>query len=174
MLIAQSLGVPTPDPIAFLEKRRLGLVTCSGLVQQNLEGYSDLFALGHSGTLKKTQVLDLAATVLCRLFDVGANHVDLRDENIMVDLTTGDWRVIDWQYSSFVAPRAPMLLEYLVAYFIRLAPADWQVTMAAEWVPKVHAQSGHSDPFDVFTARVMALVGVRTRVRHRLNLRAVM
>ena len=92
----------------------------------------------------------------------------------MVDLTTGDWRVIDWQYSSFVAPRSPMLLEYLVAYFIRLAPADWQVTMAAEWVPKVHAQSGHSDPFDVFTARVMALVGVRTRVRHRLNLRAVM
>lgn len=174
MLIAQRLGVPVPDPIAFLEKRRFGLVTCSGLVQQSLEGHSDLLELGQSGALTKTQVLDHAATVLCHLFDAGANHIDLRDENIMVDLNTGDWRVIDWQYASFVAPRARMLLEYLVAYFIRLAPTDWQAAMRADWVPLVHEQSGHSDPTDIFTTRVTALADVRTRVKHRLALRAVM
>ena len=173
MRIAANRGVPTPAPIAFLEKRKRGLVSCSGLIQQDFAEHTDLLALARSDAETYTKVMDIASTALCLVFDMGANHIDLRDENIMINLATGDWRIIDWQYASFVAPRAPWLLEYLIAYFIRLAPEKWRAQMLSGWVRDMHTQSNHSTAFELFEKRVKALARRRVKVRHRLALRPV-
>lgn len=173
MQTVAKLGVPTPTAIAFLEKRKRGLVSCSVIIQQDLNGYTDLLALAQSDNTNYASVMDCASDVLCMMFDKGVNHVDLRDENIMIDTETGDWRVIDWQYASITTPRAEWLLEYLVAYYIRLSPTAWRPRLMSEWVSEIYARSEHATPFKVFEARVAALVAQKSKVKSRLTLRPV-
>lgn len=171
---AKELGVSVPEPLCFIEKRRKGLVCCSGIVQQCLESYADLRSLYHAGHLTYVQVARYATPVLLEMFERGANHIDLRDENIMLDQKTGALKIIDWQYASFTAPRAPWLLEYLTAYFIRLAPEAYHAELAADWLPTVaeHARLTAHDA-EQFIARTRALLPNRAKVKQRLALTPV-
>lgn len=171
---AKELGVSVPEPLCFIEKRRKGLVCCSGIVQQCLDSYADLRGLYHAGHVTYVQVARYATPVLIEMFERGANHIDLRDENIMLDRQTGVLKIIDWQYANFTAPRAPWLLEYLTAYFIRLAPETYRAELAADWLPTV-AEHAHLTPqeTDQFIARTRALLPNRAKVKQRLALTAV-
>lgn len=171
---ARELGVSVPEPLCFIEKRRMGLVCCSGIVQQCLDGYTDLRSLYHADQLSYVQVARYATPVLIDMFERGTNHIDLRDENIMLDQKTGMLKIIDWQYANFVPPRAPWLLEYLTAYFIRLAPETYRTELAADWLPTVaeHAKLTAQEA-DLYVARTRALLPNRAKVKQRLALTAV-
>lgn len=173
MCMARDRGVPVPDPIAFLETRRAGLVRCSGLIQQDLAGHVDLLTLSKDAGLPYLEVARHATRALKMLFDAGVNHIDLRDENIMVAPDSGDLQIIDWQYARFGPAREPWLLEYLTAYFIRLAPEEERDMLNRDWVPQVHAECAHPDKPATFKARVAALVGRRAKVAQRMALRPV-
>lgn len=173
-LEAQARGVQVPAALAFLEKRDFGLVSCSGIIQQSLEGYTDLLALHKQADLTYQQVADHAAPVLIEMFERGANHIDLRDENIMLNPDTGDKRVIDWQYARFVEKRAPWLLEYLTAYFIRLAPPQHRDALQTDWLPGVATLAGlTATEIPAFRQRTAVLIGKRAKVKQRLALTSV-
>ena len=171
---AQNRGVSVPQPLCFIEKRRMGLVCCSGIIQQSLDNYSDLRSLYDGGHLSYIQAARHAAPVIAKMFDRGVNHIDLRDENIMLNRKTGIAKVIDWQYARFVDQRAEWLLEYLAAYFIRLAPETYRAELASNWLPLVAEYADVSGfKLDLFMDRTRALLRNRARVVQRLALKEV-
>jgi len=172
-LHAEDVGVAVPSPLAFLEKRAFSLVNCSGLVLECLDGYSDLLSLYQAGLLDYKSVSEHAAGVILKLYALGVNHIDLRDENMMLNTETGDLRVIDWQYATFLPSRAPWLLEYLSAYFIHLAPENERDDLRSNWLPALHDRSGCAESFPTFQSRLAALDQNHPRVRQRLALRPV-
>ncbi|WP_299964962.1 lipopolysaccharide kinase InaA family protein [uncultured Roseobacter sp.] len=173
MIEAQKMGLPTPDAIAFLEKRKTGLVNCSGLIQQSLTDHTDLLRLYRDGAMRYDEVARLGQETILRFYNAGVNHCDLRDENIMLNPETGDLRVIDWQYAVFMEPRAPWLLEHLAAFFIRLAPDEEHATLLEGWLADLHSKGGHPEPLPLFRARVTALIAAHTRMRNRLVLQPI-
>lgn len=166
---AHERALPVPRLIAFLEKRRMGLVECSGLIQESLDGSADLLWHYKDG-LGYDRIADVATQVLKAFYDAGANHIDLRDENIMLDTDRNVRHVIDWQYAAWVPPRAAWLLEYLVAYFIAQAPAGERDMLLRDWVPAVHGACQHAVALDSFSKRVIALIEAKPRVKQRLVL----
>ena len=173
-LQARERGVSVPAPMCFIEKRRMGLVTCSGIVQQCLDSCVDLGALYRAGDLSYAEVAQHAAPVLVEMFQRGVNHIDLRDENMMLDQKTGALSVIDWQYANFTTPQAPWLLEYLSAFFIVKAPEQYREELATDWLPSVAETAGlAATELGAFTTRTRALLRGRAKVKQRLSLRAV-
>jgi len=81
-------GVEVPRPVAFVERRLLGLVFERTMVAQYLEGYRDvevfLQALARHGAGQDTVALFLRglADAVNRLTDAGACHADLSGKNI--------------------------------------------------------------------------------------------
>lgn len=174
MIHAQRLGIPIPEPLCFIEKRRVGFVCCSGVGQTFLNGYTDLRTLYKTRQLTYFQVADYAADILVDMFDSGANHIDLRDENIMLDQSTGMLKIIDWQYANFTSPRSAWLLEYLTAYFIRLAPEKHRAMLASDWlfsVPERADLKGYQS--DAFIKRTRILLNKRASVKQRMALKKV-
>lgn len=169
-LHAEKVGVAVPKPLAFLEKRTFNLVSCSGLVLESLDGYSDLLSLYQAELLDYKSVSEHATEVILKMYALGVNHIDLRDENMMLNTETGDLRVIDWQYAAFLPSRAPWLLEYLSAYFIHLAPEIERDGLRESWLPALHARSGCTVSYPAFQRSVDALDQNRPRVRQRLAL----
>jgi hypothetical protein len=170
MQLAGGRGIPVPRAIAFLEKRRRGLVVCSGLVQENLVGSADLKALFDAGKLTQPQLIEHASVAVQTLYEAGVNHVDLRDENVMLDPSNGRWSVIDWQYASFVDPRAPWLLEYLLGYFILLSPAPWRAELLEGWTMAMHTRCGHDTDPETFRSHVAHVAQRRKSLRQRIGL----
>ena len=84
-----------------------------------------------------------------------------------------DFAVIDWQYAAFVTPRADWLLEYLAAYFIRMAPAEARAPLIADWLPALHRRADHPLAYPAFAGRVDRLLATRPSTRARLGLRPV-
>lgn len=174
MIRAQRLGIPIPEPLCFIEKRKIGLVCCSGVGQTFLNGYTDLRTLYNARQLTYFQVADYATDVLIDMFDIGANHIDLRDENIMLDQNTGMLKIIDWQYANFTIPRSAWLLEYLTAYFIRLAPEKHRAMLASDWLFSVSERANlRGYQSDAFIKRTRALLNKRASVKQRLSLKKV-
>jgi hypothetical protein len=164
---AQSAGIDTPQPIAFIEYRKFGFVRMSGLLVE----YIDDLEVWHDTTDSDVYYEQAAACIptLLDLFNKGVNHIDARDENL---LRKGSRTVvIDWQYASFVDPKAPWLLEHLTAYFIRNAPEEFRAELRLSWLKKVHEGAALDVPFETFETRVDALLNNRQSVKARLRLR---
>lgn len=170
---AQALGIPSPEPLAYVERRRFGLVIGSGLLLEDLTGHTDILRLASDIDGGYMASAMLAIPLFCKLFDTGVNHIDARDENLMIPKAATDGgaiRLIDWQYARFVAPRADWLLEYLCAYFIRLAPALEQAGLRAVWARALHDASGSVTEWDRFRRRVDKILEQKRSTRMRLNL----
>lgn len=78
-------GVPTPDPVAFLEFRRAGLVRCGYFLAEWVEGAREirfLFRELKGGTLRA--LLERLVPFLRACHDAGVLHRDLSDGNILV------------------------------------------------------------------------------------------
>ena len=174
-LAAAARGMAVPRPYAFVQRRRLGLVAGSGLLMQDLHRHRDIRALAAEGGDDATAAL-AALPALVALYALGINHVDARDENILLAPGTDparDFVVIDWQYAAFVTPRADWLLEYLAAYFIRMAPAEARAPLIADWLPALHRRADHPLAYPAFAGRVDRLLATRPSTRARLCLRPV-
>ena len=89
-----------------------------------------------------------------QLFDAGVNHIDARDENILLGGDT--WAIIDWQYANFWQPRAPMLLEHLATYFIRNAPADAHGALLEDWLSELEQAACATQPLRASVDRLLA------------------
>jgi hypothetical protein len=97
------------------------------------------------------------------------NHEDARDENIL--FTPKGWRIIDWQYARFVAPKADWLLEHLAAYYIAKAPPDARDPLQDTWLTELYNRSGIALDGDSFRSRVAKLLAGHQGTRARLALR---
>lgn len=170
---AQKHNVPVPKIYAYLEKRRFGFVTGTGIIIEWLEGQRDLKDIASHSSKGYAAAAKLGIPALVALYNAGAMHIDARDENIFLssDKSSTDFCIIDWQYASFHSPRSEWMLEHLAAYYIRNAPATECDALCGEWLQELHAQARHSTAFETFLLRVKMLMSVRQSVRARLNLR---
>lgn len=164
---ARARGIPVPHCDAFLRQRRFGFVTLSGIVIEDLGQAPD--ALQMSADVGYGAAARACIPAFCALYTAGVNHVDARDENLI--FTPRGFRVIDWQYASFVAPRAAWLLEYLAAYFIRMAPESERAALQGAWLAELHSAAGHPESLALFRRRVAALLAARPSTVARLALK---
>ena len=172
LLTARAFGMPVPRPLAFFQRRRFGLVAGSGLLLEDLRHHRSIANLADEIGSYSTAAR-YALPALIRLYCLGINHVDARDENILIarDTTDGqDFVVIDWQYANFPAARAPWLLEHLAAYFIRMAPEDAQKKLMQDWLTELHAKAEATSPITGFIDRVTGLIASRPSTKARLRL----
>lgn len=172
MIAARERGMPTPEALAFFQRRRFGLIAGSGLLIEDLRVHRDISALS-TAQASYPAAANSALPALKRLYELGINHVDARDENILIapgSRDGTDFRMIDWQYASLWPPRADWLLEHLAAYFIRMSPETARETLLAQWMPELHRNSAHRLPLDAFAARVARLLDIRPSTRARMRL----
>lgn len=94
-------GIATPRPVAYLEKKRLGLVIASAYVTEYLEDcrtseeYLDYLVIQKASRDAVLLFFEHLAQALCRLFHTGIWHQDLSGKNLL----TRDGRtffVVDW------------------------------------------------------------------------------
>ncbi|MFQ5990566.1 MAG: lipopolysaccharide kinase InaA family protein [Candidatus Methylomirabilales bacterium] len=91
-VIANSLrmrGIPTPQPHAYLERRRLRVLLESYLVTEGVEGvrlieFSDRFRGPGPSFLLKRRLAREIATLVRRLHERGVSHRDLKGHNLLV------------------------------------------------------------------------------------------
>jgi hypothetical protein len=153
-------GAPAPRPLAFFNLRRWGVVRCTGLLMEDLAGWTDLREVARSeGPLV---ACGLAAPVLRRLAAAGCLHADARDENILVSPDRSRAAVIDWQYAAFVTPDAPWALEHLVAYYLRKAEEIREPSLVDR------ALAALAGPDDALMSRVRRLLDRPPSLRRRL------
>ncbi len=174
-LAAHTLRMDAPMVWAFFQHRRFGFVAGSGLLVEDLRHYHDVVALAaESGDYPASALAAIPA--LKKLYSLGINHVDARDENILIALGSEDgcdFRVIDWQYAAFCEPRADWLLEHLAAYFIRMAPSCERKRLLCEWLAALHlAAAPPILSLTALTNRVVRLLTTRPSTRARLALAA--
>ncbi|MEB3332724.1 MAG: lipopolysaccharide kinase InaA family protein [Synechococcaceae cyanobacterium] len=132
---ARARGCPAPRPLALFNDRRLGLVRCTGLLMEDLRGWSDLRTVAAAeGPLAAAR---LAAAALRSMAELGCLHADARDENILVSADRSRWSVIDWQYARFARPDANRSLARLAAFYIYKAPVQHQLLLEREWVAEL-------------------------------------
>lgn len=169
---ARLLGIPVPRPYCYYERRQLGLVIGTGLVYEDVGDFRDVLSWARVLPGGYLEASSFAIPALVALYNSGVNHVDARDENILLKGSSADlsFRVIDWQYASFTAPRAEWLLEHLCAYFIRKAPVTLQDKLVENWSCKVARAADFPLPDDQLIARVRHLLVLRPSTRKRLRL----
>lgn len=171
-ITARRLGIPIPEVYCYFERRRLGFVVGSGLIYEDVGRFDDVLAWSLKLPGGYEEAAGLAIPAIVALFVSGVNHVDMRDENILLAREGHgmDFRLIDWQYASFVRPRADWLLEHLCAYFIRKAPVCNQAALLEEWCPRVLIAATSSVSSDLFERRVRLLLKKMPSTRSRLQL----
>ena len=96
-------------------------------------------------------------------------HVDARDENIFIKQNeeSNDFKIIDWQYASFINPRSDWMLEHLAAFFIRNAPENEKEKLLTSWIYELYEKANHEMNFEDFLLRVKALLNSRQPVGNR-------
>jgi len=83
-------GIPTPLPIAYLERREKGLVAECFFISERLEGRREIrFPLRDFPPEELRRLLSSAARFLSRCHDGGILHRDLSDGNILVSTDPG-------------------------------------------------------------------------------------
>lgn len=151
---ARKRGVPTPKCFGLIEQRTFGLVSCSGILMEDISDSTDALILSES--MPYEDAAEKCLPALAFLYQKGVNHIDAREENIL--FSDSDWVIIDWQYATFVTPRAEWLLEHLAAYFIKKAPDSAQQKLKEEWLKKLHECAGHHLDLALFNERVLQLL----------------
>jgi hypothetical protein len=165
-------NVPVPKIYAYIEKRKFGFVTGSGIIVECLDQQKDLLDIAKtSGDYCSAAKLGIPALVM--LYNSGSMHIDARDENIFVvdDGIGSKFNVIDWQYAAFNKPRKSWMLEHLAAFFIRNAPLEEQSKLLKDWLNDLYKRAECQIDFSVFSQRVNKLLNARQSVRARQKLR---
>lgn len=164
---ARAAGIPSPRCFGYIERRSFGFVNLCGVILEDLAEYRDALQLSAHGGYVQAAMRCIAP--LGQLYETGVNHIDARDENILFRADVH--KIIDWQYASFVEPRAAWFLEHLSAYFIRKAPEVERVALENIWLWELHTTAAHGSEFDTFQTRVKTLLANRQGTRARLALR---
>jgi hypothetical protein len=166
--------VPVPKIYAYIEKRRFGFVTGSGIIVECLNQQKDLLDISRASR-DYCSAAKLGIPALVMLYNSGAMHIDARDENIFVadDGIGNNFNVIDWQYAEFHRPRENWMLEHLAAFFIRNAPSDERSKLLKDWLNDLYKRAECQIEFSVFSQRVNKLLNCRQSVRARQKLRPI-
>lgn len=166
-LKANELNIPTPACYGLIEQQRFGLVSCSGLILEDVSNASDALALSQS--MPYELAAEKCHPALSLLYKKGVNHLDAREENVL--LTQDGWFIIDWQYAIFMNPKKEWLLEHLAAFFIKKAPPAVQANLTGDWLMKLHECSEHHQSFEIFHSRVLQLLSKHQGMCSRSQLR---
>ena len=136
MRVAKILGCPAPEPLAFINYRRHGMVHCTGVLMEDLKEWRDLRTVAEQeGPLAAAK---LAGSAFQSMAKLGCLHEDARDENILVSNDQSKWSIIDWQYARFCSPHlAQQTLAKLVSYYIKKSPVSYRSTLEKDWIPEI-------------------------------------
>lgn len=114
-LVARERGIPTPEPLAYLEKRRSLLLSKSLLVTQYQPSFATLTEYLR-GKLKEGETfqqgsafLESLAKAVRKMHEQGMVHSDLKGSNILVKEEEGTWnfQVTDLKAARFLGPERP-------------------------------------------------------------------
>jgi hypothetical protein len=129
---AAERNVPAPACHGYFEITFLGLVKANGVIVEDLAGWRSLGQLLQAAAAPQRAILAKAIPLMSRLYETGANHVDISLNNLLESPDGTELRLIDWQYCSFVAPRQPSQLLLQASHFLNEAgvaagspDADW-------------------------------------------------
>lgn len=166
---ALSRGVSVPRPVAYIERRLRGFVVASGVVMEDLAGWTDLhqIALADGGNVLHTT--RLATAPLLQLHQAGALHADVRNANILYAPDQERFSVIDWQHAEFHEPRSPWGLEHMAAHYIRKSASEARPALLEDWVPRLWQASDRAVDRPEFLHRVSTLLHRRPSTRARLK-----
>ncbi len=78
------LGIPTPRPLAFAERRKAGFLLSSYLLTEEVPGARTLAAFDGVGTEVDREVVKNLATLIASLHNEGFSHRDLKATNFLV------------------------------------------------------------------------------------------
>lgn len=173
---AVSMGIATPKPLCLVIYRKLGFVIGTGIIIEDLYGYKNIKEIGANNLENYLGACLQSIPLFSELYNKGANHTDIRDENIMINSNKSPnmaCKVIDWQYANFVKPKANWLLEHLCSNFIRNAPSDFKEALESRWLAAIHEKSQSEINRDLFINRVKILVKKKTSTRSKLSLSPV-
>jgi len=152
-----SRRVPAPACYGYFEIRFLGLVKANGVLIEDLAGWRSLAELARANPAKFSDTLAKAIPLMTRLYETGANHVDLSMNNLLESPDAKEIRLIDWQYCSFVAPRQPAQLLLQAVHFlneVKLAAASPE---ARQWLARLREAAGLALAPDAFVEAVASL-----------------
>ncbi len=146
----RAMGVDTPEPVAYLEIRRGGLLCHSYFVSENCS-YSHLMReFDSGGVVGREAVLKAFAAFTVSLHEKGVHHLDYSSGNILFNRYDGDIRfsIIDLNRMRFVPMTPKMCLSnfarfsrdeevvrYVVAEYARLRGWNSEASVEAALVP---------------------------------------
>ncbi len=122
VLLAAKLGVPVPEVMGYIHRRRWGLVTRAAVVFQDLAGYSRLSELAERmepGGAGLRSVVFRAVPLLLRLYRAAVNHIDVSAGNIMLHSSDPSQdRIIDFHRVRFLdAPSREVLINQALWFY---------------------------------------------------------
>ncbi|MBQ11642.1 MAG: lipopolysaccharide core heptose(I) kinase RfaP [Planctomyces sp.] len=162
---ARERGISTPECYGVFVTRRVGLVVNCGVVMQDLSGWRKL-------QLRTSDPDELrrAIPVLVELFRAGVNHIDISPENILIDPTTGNHVIIDWQYCSFHEPENDVQLVLQAAHFLKGAGLEVGTNGWIDWVRLLHRASGVNKPLETLWQAIAKVQPLKIRISDRIEL----
>jgi tRNA A-37 threonylcarbamoyl transferase component Bud32 len=152
-LTARQRCISVPSCYAYFEIRPWGLVDNCGVVMEELVEYTAVSVLSQTN---KKMLFDVIP-VIVRLYQQGVNHVDLSPSNIFMNSETLQYVVIDWQYSSFHAPRDDRQLIFNSAHFLTTSQICRQSDLWSQWLKELQQQSMTKISLDVLEKNVTRL-----------------
>ena len=163
---ARERGIPTPECFAMFVTRRCGLVSNCGVVMQHLRGWQKLPSRAEDdhGELRR------AIPALVELYHAGVNHVDISPENILIDPTTGQHAIIDWQYCTFHEPRNDLQLVLQAAHFLKRAGMLVGSRGWIDWIATLHRASETERSLEALRDAIGQVQPLKIRIPDRMAL----
>jgi hypothetical protein len=164
---ARQRNVPTPEPLAYIEQRRFGLVSLTGLVLEDLCGWRSFMELA---AVDRASLRPLVTDLFRRLFESGANHIDTNPDNLLFSPDKSSVRLIDWQYASFPAPRRVEQLVLQVGRFLTYSDIWSHQAEREAWLDAFYSTCQPDVTANHFWRMVAAAAEVKQPYRSRLKL----
>ena len=173
LLEAARLGLPVPKVYGWCRRSRLGLVSYSALMTEDLSPRRTagrLLAQAEGDRGRQDAILDASLGVFLALHRVGCNHIDLNPESILLREDLSDTRVVDFHYARFLGRPSPTALMCQASRFVVSCPKMVSRSLFDEWAQKLIVAAGLDDP-PHWLGVYREFIGAGLTRRQRLRLR---
>lgn len=135
-----ALGFESPEPVAYLEERRGGLIARSYFISLQCPYRRRLYEWGDAEPAEGNELVRAFARYTARLHEAGVMHLDYSPGNVLFDRVDGAWHfsLVDTNRMHF----GPVSVEQGCANFARL----WGQPVLFRLLADEYAAARHADP----------------------------
>lgn len=138
MLQAEKHQIKSPRYLGFFEFRKFGLTKANGVIMEPLESHKTLMEFAEQKPADAKKAFTLAIPTIAKLYQLGANHIDVSPHNIMAENLDNEPYLIDWQACRFISPRNDRQLILQAAQFLRYLSETFPETSQREWLTTLY------------------------------------